>query len=100
MVFYIKDASAPFAYYRERLGEPLQATQILRLDSPPSAEQVAQWAKQYPRLWLVDFPTGPKDTVEPEISGSMAGAYHRCARGAFKAISVSWWSTTACPEKP
>jgi hypothetical protein len=100
IAFFLKDAAAPFAYYRERLDQPLRAEQLIRLESQPSKEQVAQWAKQYPRIWMVRFPAGTKDTIEPQLVGTMENEYRLCQRGNFKAISVSWWSTGACPGKP
>lgn len=100
VVFYLKDGAAPFAYYRERLGQPLQEEQILRLAAPPSNDQVAQWANQYPRIWVVRFPSGPKDSVDVQISEAMGLKYRMCARRALKEISLSWFVVGDCPPQP
>lgn len=97
VIFYLKDGAAPFAYYRERLGAPLTEGQIIRLDAPPSAAQVEQWARRYPRLWVVRFPASTKDTVEPQMVANFENEYKLCRRGTFKAISVSWFSIGAYP---
>lgn len=99
VVFYLKDAAAPFAYYRERLGQPLKADQVLRLETPPSADQVSQWATQYPRIWVVRYPSGSKDAVDVKISDTMGLQYRMCARRAFKEISLSWFVVGDCPAQ-
>ena len=99
VVFYIKDAAAPFAYYRERLGQPLRAEQVLRLEMPPSADQVAQWANRYPRIWVVRYPSGSKDPLDVEISDTMGLKFRMCARRAFKEISLSWFVVGDCPAQ-
>ncbi len=99
VVFYLKDAAAPFAYYRERLGQPLRVEQFLRLEMPPTADQVAQWANQYPRIWVVRYPSGSKDPVDVEISDTMGLKYRMCARHAFKEISLSWFVVGDCPAQ-
>lgn len=100
IVFFLKDGSAPFGYYRERLGFPLKDGQVIRCEHPPSVEQAAEWAKKYPRLWLVRFPAGPKDRTEPAITADLMTTYKFCDRGVFKGISVTWFSTGTCPRKP
>src|SRR5581483_8518772 len=91
VVFYIKDAAAPFAYYRERIGVPLRAAQVIRSEQAPSVAEAQEWAKFYPQIWLVRFPAGPKDTVLPKITGDLLSQYKLCERRDFKGISVSWF---------
>ena len=100
VIFYLKDAAGPFAYYRERLGTPLAKDQTIRLEAPPSEAEVAQWAKQYPRIWMVRFPASAKDEVEPWMAARMQRYYQLCQRGTFKAISVSGFSTAGCSPMP
>jgi mannosyltransferase len=99
VVFYLKDAAAPFAFYRDRLGQPLRAEQILRLETPPSADQVAEWVKQYPRIWVVRFPSSSKDPVDIQMSETMGQKYRMCARRVFKGISLSWFVSGDCPAQ-
>jgi uncharacterized membrane protein len=99
VIFYIKDAAAPFAYYRERLGSPMTTEQAIRLDSSPSSDQAAAWSKAYPRVWVVRFPSSPKDTIEPQIATIIGHEYKLCERRDFKAISVSQFTTGICPAK-
>lgn len=99
VLFYLKDAAAPFAFYRERLGHPLKSEQVLRLETPPSAEQVAAWANQYPRIWVVRYPSGSKDPVDVRISDVLGLNYRMCARRAFKEISLSWFVVGDCPAQ-
>jgi uncharacterized membrane protein len=99
VIFYIKDAAAPFVYYRERLGQPMTAEQAIRLDSPPSTDQVAMWSKVYPHFWIVRFPASPKDTFEPQIAATIGHKYRLCERRDFKSISVSQFATGVCPAK-
>lgn len=91
VIFYLKDGAAPFAYYRERLGARMRERQIIRCETPPTAKEAEEWAKLYPRMWLVRFPsTGNMDAVTAQITGDMlAGGYKQCARGEFKGISVA-----------
>jgi mannosyltransferase len=100
VIFYLKDASAPFAFYRERLDRPMTESQIIRLESPPTADQVKAWTSAYPDLWFVRFPAGPKDTMGPYVSIALQTAYRLCGERAFKSISVSWFSTGPCWRVP
>ncbi len=100
VVFYLKDAAAPFAYYRERLGGALAAGQAIRLETPPTESQVAEWAKEYPRVWVVRFPSGTRDLLDVQITETMEGAYRMCARRGLKGMSVSWFVQGACPAQP
>jgi uncharacterized membrane protein len=100
VVFYLKDASAPFAFYRERLGRPIVESQVIRLESPATPAQVNAWASSYPNLWFVRFPAGPKDATGPAIRSTFETAYHLCEERSFKAISVSWFSTSPCRPMP
>ncbi len=100
VVFYLKDAATPFAFYRERLGSPMREGQAIRLESPPSDSQVAAWAKQYPSISVVRFPSTTKDPVDVQITQAMTEHYRICERRALKGISVSWYVTGDCPAEP
>jgi hypothetical protein len=99
VVFYLKDAAAPFAYYRERLGSPMAEGQAIRLEFPPTEADVIAWAKRYPQLWVVRFPLADHDLVDIRMADVLTREYSLCERRAFKGMSVSWFVTGDCPPQ-
>jgi len=95
VVFYIKDAAAPFAYYRERLGKPLAEGQAIPLELYPDSIKLAA---RYPRIWLVHFPD--TKTNGPHLIQAMEGGYRLCEQAGFKGMTVSLWARDACPSNP
>ena len=100
IVFYLKDAATPFAFYRGRLGSPLREGQAIRLEAPPTESQVAEWAKHYPTISVVRFPGTTRDPVDVQITETMTNHYRMCERRALKGMSVSWYLTGDCPPQP
>ena len=95
VLFYIKDAAAPFSYYRERLGRPLNPDQVIRLEAPPSSNDLATWATQFPHLWLVTFPTN-----DQRVTHAIESQYHLCSQAQVKAVTITEWSKSSCKPIP
>ena len=99
IVFFLKDAGTPFSFYRERTAAALREPQMIRVETPPSESQANIWASTYPQIWVVRFPSSHKDAIGPAITRTMETSYHLCRQASFKAISVSWFSTSPCPAE-
>jgi hypothetical protein len=100
VVFYLKDAAAPFVYYRERLGSPMTEGQVIRMDTPPTDADVSTWVKQYPQLWVVRFPLTNHDLIDIRMADTLTREYSLCERRDFKGMSVSWFLKGDCPPLP
>ena len=100
VIFFLKDAATPFAFYRERLGAAMVEGQAIRLEQPPTDAQVAEWASRYPSVSFVRFPSLTKDPMDVQITETMTQHYRICERRALKAVSVSWYVTGDCPPQP
>ena len=100
VMFYTKDGAAPFTYYRQRLGAPMTEAQTMRLDAPPSKEQIAEWAARYSSITVVRFPALKQDPVDIKMTDAFTNEYRLCERRALKGLSVSWFVKGDCPAEP